>query len=288
MSLSRREFVIATASALGARGTAAFQRPLTAQDVIDRLKANVGLPWREKTIDGLKAGQASTPVTGIAVTVAGSLEALRRAAADGHNFIVVHEPTFYAPNDSPGPRATDPVYLAKKAFVDEQKLVIFRLMDHWQARQPNPSATALADALGWTKRSVDDELIYAMPPTTLAGLMGVLRDRLGARALRVVGRREMTVSTALVSAGTTDMPAMLRRLPKADVVIAGEPREWEAVPYALDTWSTDNGKGMIALGRVVSLGPGARMASAWIRSFVSEVPVSFISTPDPYWIPALS
>jgi hypothetical protein len=82
------------------------------------------------------------------------------------------------------------------------------------------------------------------------------------------------------------MPAVLDYLPRADVVISGEPREWEAVPYVLDTWPATRGRGMIAVGRVVSLGPGARLAAVWVRSLVSEVPVTFVGTPDPYWSPA--
>ena len=40
------------------------------------------------------------------------------------------------------------------------------------------------------------------------------------------------------------------------MILAGEPREWEAVPYTLDTWSSERGKGLIAIGRMVSEGPG--------------------------------
>ncbi len=87
-------------------------------------------------------------MTGIATTVMATLDALRRAAAAGQNLVITQEPTFYFANDEPGNRAADPVYLAKKAFIDEQRLGVWRFSDHWNARQPNESATARAATLG--------------------------------------------------------------------------------------------------------------------------------------------
>ena len=116
--LSRREFVVAAAGSLAVTRPSAA-RQLTAGAVIERIRANVGVPWNEKTVDGLKAGDPSTVVTGIAVTVMATLDVLRKAAAAKKNFVVTQEPVFYAPNDNPGARETDPVYLAKKDFIEK-------------------------------------------------------------------------------------------------------------------------------------------------------------------------
>ena len=72
-------------------------------------------------------------------------------------------------------------------------------------------------------------------------------------------------------------------LQHADVILAGEPREWEAVPYTLDTWSSDRGKGLIAIGRMVSEEPGMAACAAWIRSLVPGLRVESIPVSDPYW-----
>ena len=42
---------------------------LTAGEVIDRIKKNVGIPWRERTEDNIIAGSPDTPVSGIATTM---------------------------------------------------------------------------------------------------------------------------------------------------------------------------------------------------------------------------
>ena len=288
---SRREFVAAGAAALISMGTAPLPRfELTAQQVVDRIRANAGVPWRETTVDTFKAGDPQTIVTGIATTVMATLPVLRQAAAAGRNLIVTCEPTFYNGNDDPGPRASDPVYLAKKAFIDERRLVVWRFQDHWAARTPNEFVTALADTLGWAKfRTPENPLIYAIPSTTVSALTAHARARLGVRGgIRVIGNPGMRVRRVFISPGTTSLQATIDNLPKADLVLSGEPREWEAVEYVFDTASAGQPKGMIAVGRVVSEEPGMRACAAWLRPFITEVPIEAIAVGDPYWRPSFA
>jgi len=258
---------------------------LTAQQVVDRIRANVGVPWGDTTTDGFKAGDPATVVTGVATTVMATLDVLRRAAAAEQNLVITQEPTFYSANDEPGNRAVDPVYLAKKAFIDQQRLVVWRFSDHWNARQPSEAATALAATLGWSGyRLPETEQIYQLPETTLGALIADVRSRLNVRGgLRVIGKPAMRVRNVFVSPGTTAVLSTLLNLRRADVILAGEPREWEVVPYTLDTWSADRGKAMIAVGRIVSEAPGIQACAAWIRSIVPELPVENIARADPYW-----
>ena len=173
--VSRRQFVFMLGSAstlLPARMARSQQTNLTAQRVIDRIRTQAGVPWRDTTVDGFKAGDPATVVTGVATTVMATLDVLRRAAAARQNLVIAQEPTFYAANDDPGTRAADQVYLAKKAFIDQQRLVIWRFSDHWSARQPDASAAALAATLGWTtNRLPDAQQIYQLPDTTLGALI---------------------------------------------------------------------------------------------------------------------
>ena len=283
--LTRREFVWTgvTAALSGGQGTS----PQTAGQVLDRIRAGIGVPWRESTVDGIKAGRPETVVTGIGTTAMATLEVLRHAADSRRNLIVTQEPVFYSGNDAPGNRSTDPVYLAKKAFIDERGLVVLRLTDHWNARVPNENVRALADALGWGGyRDVSRDGIYTLPRTTVRDVSLHLEKRLGARGLRTVGRTDLGVTTVFLSPGTTDLASTVRNVPRVDVVIAGEPREWEAVPYVLDTAETGSPKALIALGRVVSETPGAKACAAWLETLVPGMSVGAIPVADPYWRPA--
>ena len=288
---SRREFVAAGAAALAwasasTTASACSAADLTAQQVVDRIRGAVGVPWRDTTVDTFKAGDPQTIVTGIATTVMATLPVLRQAAAAGRNLIVTCEPTFYNGNDDPGPRATDPIYVAKKAFIDERRLVVWRFQEHWGARTPNEFAAALAETLGWTKyRTPENPQIYAIPATTVGALARHVRTRLGVRAMRVIGDAGMRVRRVVLSPGTTTLKTTIDNLPKADLILSGEPREWEAVEYVHDTASAGQPKGMIAVGRVVSEEPGMRACAVWLRKLIPEVTIDSIAVGDPYWKP---
>jgi putative NIF3 family GTP cyclohydrolase 1 type 2 len=191
---------------------------------------------------------------------------------------------FYMPNEEPGNRAKDPVYLAKKALIDERRLVVFRLSEHWNARQPSEPVKALAAALKWTSEVPGAAQTYRIPDTTLEGLAAQIRSRLPIRGgLRMVGQPSLRVRTVYIAPGTTSLAMAVANLQRADAILAGEPREWEAVPYTLDTWSSERGKGLIAIGRMVSEGPGMTACAAWLRTVVPEVQVESIPVADPYW-----
>ncbi|MEK7829969.1 MAG: hypothetical protein AAB401_02730, partial [Acidobacteriota bacterium] len=72
---SRRTFLL-TSIGLAATQLARAQtaQPLTAGQVIDRIKANVGIPWRAQTVDNIIAGTPDIPVKGIATTMMATLD----------------------------------------------------------------------------------------------------------------------------------------------------------------------------------------------------------------------
>jgi putative NIF3 family GTP cyclohydrolase 1 type 2 len=286
MRISRRSFVQAAAAPMlvAARPQSPPASAITAQQLIERIRGAIGVPWREKTVDGVKAGDPATNLTGVAVTVAARLDTLRRAAAAGCNLVITQEPVFYGPNDEPGNRARDAVYLAKKAYVEEAKLVVWRFSDHWSARQPDPRVTAMAEALGWSGSGGN---VVRIPERSLSSLTAHVRSRLGVRGgMRILGPGEMRVRTVLLSPGTTDMTTTMAGLKNADVLIAGEPREWEVVPYVLDAREAGAAKALIAVGRIVSEEPGMRACAAWLRTLVPGLRVEALPVADPFWNPA--
>jgi putative NIF3 family GTP cyclohydrolase 1 type 2 len=282
--MTRRAFVQAAALPILAapRLASTAQAELTVARSVDRIRAAVG-PWREKTVDGFKSGDPSVALTGIAVTVAARLENLRKAVSAGCNLVITQEPVFYGANDEPGNRASDAVYLAKKAYIEQAKLVVCRFSDHWNTRQPDPRVAALAEALGWKDEPGADN-IYRIPETSMSSLTALVGKRLALRGgMRTIGPPDMRVRTVLVSPGTTDLASTVARLKGADVVLAGEPREWEVVPYLLDAREAGAAKALISVGRLVSEEPGMRACAAWIRTLVPGVKVEALPVSDPFW-----
>jgi hypothetical protein len=103
--------------------------------------------------------------------------------------------------------------------------------------------------------------------------------------MRLVGRADAAVRRVVLSPGTTDLASTVAHLRDADLLVSGEPREWEAVEYVADTSSAGTPKAMLAIGRLVSEEPGMRACAAWLRGIVGEVPVEPIATGDLYWRP---
>ncbi len=294
--LSRRDFVQAAAAPVLA--AALPQSPpavpsnveggLTAAQLVERIRGAVGLPWRDKTVDGFKAGDPGAVLTGVAVTAAARLDVLRQAVEAKCNLVITQEPVFYGANDEPGNRTNDPVYLAKKAYIEQAGLVVWRFTDHWSARKPDPRVAAMAAELGWSSdATAGGGNIYRIPETTVGSLMTQVRARLGIRGgMRRVGPADLRVRTVLLSPGTTGLASTVAALKNADLVLAGEPREWEVVPYLLDAREAGAAKGLIAVGRIVSEAPGMRACATWIRTLAPGLQVAALPVPDPFWNPA--
>lgn len=275
---------------------------VTAAQIIQRIQENVGVPWRDETVDTVKAGDPATVVTGVVTTSMATLDILRQAVAAGANFVITAQPTFYGQDDSrtptvrrgpPGaapatPPPPDPVLTAKNEFIDENSLIVFRLSDHWRARNPDPFAQGLAETLGLGEaRSVGETTVYGISETSLQSFASLVKSRLNGRGgIRAVGKPETAIRTVTLMPGTSAIADTLVSLPAADVVVAGEIREWESSEYARDAAYAGQNKGLILVGRVVSDEPGMALCARWLQDLVSEAPVRHITAGDPYWRPA--
>ena len=120
--ISRRELIAAAAGIVNVRPLAAQteRSTITAGEVIARIKGNVGIQWREQTVDNIIAGTGDTPVWGIATTMIATLDVIKRAAAAGRYMVIPHEPTFYS-QDNIDQLNDDPVYRFKTEFIREHE-----------------------------------------------------------------------------------------------------------------------------------------------------------------------
>jgi putative NIF3 family GTP cyclohydrolase 1 type 2 len=288
--LSRRKLV-----ALAAAGTATAplvlwhrQRNdghgLTARVVVDRIKQSLGVPWKSDTVDTFKAGDPETVVKGVVTTAMATMEVLRQAAKAGPKLVVTCEPTFYGKPDTV---TSDPVHAAKNDFINQHNLVVWRFSDHWRLHTPDPLASGLTEALGWSRfKSADDPARLSIPPIKLASLASQIKKALHARGgIRVIGDPETTLEKVALLPGATPLRACLDALPGVDVIVAGEVREWESVELVRDAITAGGRKGLILLGRALSEEPGMQVCARWIKSIVPDVPTTWLSAGDPYWRP---
>jgi putative NIF3 family GTP cyclohydrolase 1 type 2 len=260
---------------------------LTAQQVIDRIKAHTGGSWKKGTVDTFKAGDPKTQVTGIVTTFAATFDVLQRAAASGKNLIITHEPTFYSHLDETKQLAGDPVYQAKLAFIKEHHMVVWRFHDHWHspAMTRDGIMQGMVSALGWEKfQDPDNQALFTFPETDLAAFASSIKTRLNIRNPRVIGDPTQKVQHVFFLPGAAGAERQIKalELPNVDVLVVGESREWETVEYARDAVSQHKLKGLIILGHVVSEESGMIYCAEWLRTFVKEVPVEFMPAGEPF------
>jgi len=279
---SRRDLPLLAGTALNA----AAPQSLSAQQVIAVIRDKVGVPWRQETVDTLKAGSPETPIKGIATTFISSLDVLRRAAAAGRNLIISHEPTFYNHLDRTEQLAADPVFAAKRDFIEKNNLVIFRFHDHWHMRKPDAVITGLADLLGWQSYSIPGKPpLYVLPETTLAAAAAEAQKRLKIRTIRVIGEPQTKFTRAGLFPGAPGMGAVRAAL-DYEVYFGGETTEWEGIAYAQDMVASGIKKGMILLGHQVSEEPGMKVCADWLKAILPDLPVDWIPSGEPFWRPA--
>jgi putative NIF3 family GTP cyclohydrolase 1 type 2 len=281
---------IAIAIAPGIFASDAPGNAITAQQVVERIQKQTAIPWHTPTVDTFKAGDPSAPVKGIAVTMMATLDVLQRAAAGGANFIITHEPTFYGHLDllEPLQSENDAVLTAKQEFIKAHGLVIWRFHDHIHQMKPDMIMSGVVKALDWQKFQPDpNKPKFVIPETTLEHLAAQVRDQLGIRTLRVVGDPQLKITKVGLSPGFPGFGVNRSFLQDdaVEVLLLGEAHEWETIEYATDAVAAGKRKALIVLGHIPSEQAGMEECARWLKTFVTEVPVQFVATSEPFWTP---
>jgi putative NIF3 family GTP cyclohydrolase 1 type 2 len=262
-------------------------RAITAGEVLARIKANLGVAWRDATYrDTYKFGGPETVVTGIATTAFASYDVVQRAVKAGCNMIIPHEVTYWNDRDDTSIVSGDPVYTTKVDFMRKHDVVVFRIHDHMHAQRPDFTFAGSARALGLDSKyeTAPQSHRFTIPETTLGALAADFQKRLGAKALRVVGDPNAKVTRIQLGVGYATAPL---NNPDVDVVVSGEQQEsdgsFDSPAYALDAVKLGIAKGWIMLGHTLSEEQGMLEMANWIKSFTPEVPVQLIRAEEPFW-----
>ena len=276
----------------------AAQGKLTAGEVVDRIKKNVGASWPDNDPtfrDWFKIGGPGQVVTGIATSFGGNLRVLQIAQKAGLNMIIVHEPTFWSDADirHPGTKGgqtecgaacqADPLFKLKMDWATRNNIVVWRIHDHWHARKPDGISVGFNKALGWVPYQVggEDAKTWNIPPTTLGEVAKYIAKTFDSRSVRVVGDPNLPV--AKVAKGGHGLAQNMEALQAADCIIVSEAREYDSFEYARDTILSGAKKGAIFVSHQVGEDEGMNYFAQWLKPFVPEVPVRFVATTDEFW-----
>lgn len=283
-----RLFVVMVAILVVVAGPrAAQEQKITARQVVEEIQKHVGVPWNGETVDTFKAGNPDAPITGIAVTMMATMDVLQHAQAKGLNFVITHEPTFYAHLDEPeGMPENDPVWAEKREFIEKHGMVVWRFHDHWHMRQPDGIEEGTVHALGWEKyQSPQSQYLFVLPQTTVKDLAEEVAKKLNSPVVRAVGNPDMKITKVALSPGAAGFETETHALERDDVevLLVGETREWETVEYAADAQTQGRRKALIVIGHIPSEQMGMKECTEWLKGFVKGVPIEFVPAQQPFW-----
>jgi putative NIF3 family GTP cyclohydrolase 1 type 2 len=257
----------------------------TIQDVIDTILDQIPGGRLEETVDTVKCGDPTQPVTGIVTTFLASSDVIKKAIKLGANFIITHEPTFYDHLDDVTKFEDHAVYEAKRRLLDENGIVVWRFHDHWHMHVPDGIGVGVVRALGWEAYvGADNSPVFSIPETTVGALAVDVKAKLGIDTVRIVGDLKMpcrNVALMVGSPGGQWQMGMLNR-DDVEVLLAGEAAEWQTPEYARDAVSQGRRKALIMLGHHQSEEPGMAYLVEWLRPRVPDLPITHVPVGSPF------
>jgi putative NIF3 family GTP cyclohydrolase 1 type 2 len=290
--LSRRQFALMAGAGLAAGKLAlAQQGKLTAGEVVARIKKNIGIPWNDSTYRDLyRIGGPGSAVAGICTTFGTNLNLMQRSVKAGMNMIITHEPTFWTDADVVPPGGpsggtqcdlacqADPLYKTKLDYAISNKIVVWRIHDHIHRMVPDGISLGLNARLNWTQYQVDGNLErWNIPPTTLGELAKYVAKVLDTRSVRVIGDPNLRVVKVGFGRNLGSMAA------DVNCIIGSDAREYDTFEYVRDAVHSGAQKGAIYVAHEAHEDPGMEWFAQWLKPFVPEVPVQYISTTDEFW-----
>ncbi|GHO86327.1 Nif3-like dinuclear metal center hexameric protein [Dictyobacter formicarum] len=254
------------------------------QEVINLMIAEIPNAPLEDSVDTFKCGDPNQEVSGIVTTFTATLDVLRQAVALGANLIITHEPTFYDHRDNTDWLGDDPVYAAKRTFIEEHKLTIWRFHDYWHMHEPDGIQVGVEKVLGWENyQHTDNRYVIHIPPTTVAHVIEQLKQKLGTSTIRIIGDLDMPCQRIGMLLGSIGGDNQIKafHLANLDVALCGETTEWQTGEYIRDAIAAGQKKALIILGHATSEEAGMQYLVDWLQPKIPEVKITFIPVGDP-------
>jgi putative NIF3 family GTP cyclohydrolase 1 type 2 len=230
------------------------------------------------TVDRFIIGDPETEVTGIAVAWQSRTEALKEALRRGCNLFVTHEPTFYRHREDSDSIFDDPQAAAKRKFILDNDLVIYRCHDVWDQMPDVGIVDSWAKHLGLGRRMASEQFtaIHESPAPTLEQLarhVASATEYLGQPWVEMVGDPKARVTKVGIGCGAIIRVREMIDL-GADVVIATDDgtRYWYTGAWALET-----GTPLIIVNHATSEEPGIRNLARYISEKFDGTKTEFIS-----------
>lgn len=264
-------------------------------EVIDKLNQ-----WHEPYIPGRESrdkiiiGDANQECTGICITISATYEVLKKAKELNANLIISHEYIFYGSRTEQSVLDEDEVYLEKKAFIEDNHIVVYRDHDRihgngapfHERTNPDYIFYGICKELGWDDYVMGDKLKplwYKIPKTTGKELADLLIEKFSLNGLRVVGDLDSEVSVVWfcehINGNERDSQKIKNAL-KADAMIPFEIVDYTLTQYVNDAFEMNKGKVILEMGHFNCEELGMKYMETWLKEYIHDIPITFIQSKD--------
>jgi len=235
-------------------------------------------------VDGFRAGDGDTIVTGIVVAARASTPILQRAGAMGANMVISRQAFLGDSRDRPVSKP-ETALAEKIRFITDNGMAVLRLQDARTGPAGRRITAALAEAIGFTAPLAGvnpaDGLVYHVAPRPVIDIVRTLKAAQGNDAVRLVGDPAMAVRGIAFATETSRPNALAPLLARPDVnlVVAGEVHETETTAYVMDAIALGMPKALLLAGSIAMEEMPAKRLAEWLAGQVS-VPVHYLPTPE--------
>lgn len=270
------------------------QKKWTVQEVIDKILTDMcGGSKFETTCDIISVGSPDSEVTGVVTTFMATFDVIKETVRQGKNFIITHEPTWFTGMDDTEWCREDSVYLAKRKYLEENGVTVWRLHDHMHmGSEKDYIYEGLLEELGWHRYLQPDEAspwVYEIPETTVAGMAEFFKKKMGMNTIQIIGDPDMKVKRVGVlvgggslGLGVEHMPMQVMERNKLDLMVVGDITEWTICAYINDAYQMGFNRAMLTLGHERSEEAGMKYLAGWLQDRFSDFPISFVDAKEPF------
>lgn len=258
--------------------------------VVEKIIETCDVSALSQTCDTLIAGDWDSEVTGIVTTFMATVDVINDAIAKAANLIITHEPSYYTSSDQTDWLTADDVYLQKKNLIEENKINIWRFHDHMHMMKPDLIYAGIEKELQWDNyRIAENQHCYIIPVTTLKELTTYLKQELGVKVARMVGKEDSSITRVgllvgggSLGLGSEQMPMELMQQANLDVIVCGEIVEWTLCAYVRDACQLGMNKSLIILGHNRTEDAGMKHLCDWLQRLFPDIPVWFSEAGEPF------
>ncbi len=251
-------------------------------EIVEFLESLVASPVKSDTCDKIIVGNGENEVSGIGVSMFATPNVIRKAASNGINFLIVHEPLCYDNMDKTVPYA---IGLEKRKLIEEAGITVYRYHDHAHNTDPDLIFEGQTEFMGLKGRRergkywavnrfiLDNEM-------TAVQLAEALENNCGIKHIRIIGTTDKKGNNISCCFGTPGH--VIDELYETDFVLTGEICEWREGEAARDMAEMGYNKAILVMGHIGSEREGMKLLAKKLDDKFTDFDTAYIECGEVY------